>query len=176
MGSGSQAADCSITSYNLYMKENTERSPAIGVFFGTYTTPGKPTAFLYLVMFKHARKFLFGDVGNCRNTTSEGHAEIVDGISVDGVTARLSGRFDIDSKSGRFTGEQYTFNERNIEITRGRLFLVDLTANPAKWKQLDVELPANLPNEMDRETVRRVAEEDAPALRRKFQAVDDFLK
>jgi hypothetical protein len=176
-GGGSLAAGCWFTSANGYFKENADGSPSVGVFFGTVTPPGSPTEFLYLVLYKHAlHKSSVGGEDSHMNTTSDGHVEIVDGTSVDGVAAKLNARLDADPKTGKFTRQEYTFNEQKIDVSRGRLFLVDLTVSPAKWQQVNLELPRGLPGKIDRETVCRVAEEDLPALRKNHSEVDDFFK
>jgi hypothetical protein len=171
------AAGCWFTSSNGYFKENADGSPRVDVFFGTVTPPGSPTEFLYLVLYKHTlRKSSFGDVGTHLNTTSNGDVDIIDGLAVDGVAAKLSARLDADPKTGKLTRQEYTFNGQKIDVSRGRLFLVDLTVSPAKWQQVNVELPLGLPEKIDRETVRRVAEDDVPALRKKHREVDEFFK
>jgi hypothetical protein len=176
-GGGSLAAGCWFTSSNGYLKDNADGSPSVGVFFGTVTPPDRPTEILYLVLYKHApRKSSSRGVGNHLNTISSGHVEIIDGLTVDGVAAKLSAQLDADPRTGKLTRQEYKLNEQKIDMSRGRLFLVDLTVNPAKWQQVNVELPRGLPREIDRETVRRVAEDDVPALRKKHREVDDFFK
>jgi hypothetical protein len=175
-GTGSLAAGCWITSSNGYLKEHADGSPSLGVFFGTVTPPGGATAFLYLVLYRHARGCSFGEAGNRQSSTSGGFVAIVDGLAIDAAAARLGAHLNIDPEAGKLTREEYTLNEQPIDISRGRLFLADFTARPARWEQVNLELPRGLPRDIDRETVRRVAEGEVPALLQKHRAVADFFK
>jgi serine/threonine protein kinase len=177
-GGGGTAAGCYFTFSNTYEKENADGSPSVGVFFGTVTPPGRPIEMLYLVLYKHAPRkpsFVAGRRGMYW-TGSGGPVEIVDGPMIYGDAAKLSVRLDADPSTGKLTREEYTLNEQKTEMSRGRLFLVDLTVHPAKWQQVNVELPRDLPTTgITRETIRRVAEDDVPTLRKKHSAVDDFF-
>jgi hypothetical protein len=179
IGGQGTAAGCRFTWSNQYEKENADGSPSVGVYFGTGTPPRGPTELLYLVLCKHAplkSSFPAGRRG-MHWTGSGGPVEIVDGPMVYGDAAKLSVRLDADASTGKLTWEECTLNEQKIELSRGRLFLVDLTVNPAQWQQVNVELPRDLPREeINGEIVRRVAEDDVPALRKKHSAVDDFFK
>jgi hypothetical protein len=178
VGGGSSAAGCYFTFSNTYEKENADGSPCVGVYFGTATPPGKPTELLYLVLYKHAPRkssFVTGRRGLHWNSGSP--VEIVDGPMIYGDAAKLSVRLDADPTTGKLTRVEYTLNGQKTEMSRGRLFLVDLTVDPAKWQQVNVELPRDLPREqISGEIVRRVAEDDVPALRKKHSAVDEFFK
>jgi formylglycine-generating enzyme required for sulfatase activity/serine/threonine protein kinase len=179
IGGQGTAARCLFTWSNGYDKENADGSPSVGVYFGTVTPPGRPTELLYLVLYKHApRKSPFVAGARGMQGSGSGSVEIIDGPMIYGDAAKLMVRLDADPSTGKLTRvEYYTINGQKTEMSRGRLFLIDLTVDPAKWEQVNVELPRDLATTgITSETIRRVAEDEVPALREKYSAVDDFFK
>jgi len=159
----------------LFLKEG---SP--GVMFGMLARkPGGERELAYLVIFEHegtaTSKF-----ARTSNVTDKGGKErlvtMTEGLGNGSQKIDLKLEVEIDSPTKTVKREHLTFDGKEIDLDKGRLFLVDLRPETPKWEQVQAKLPANLPNPKETAGVRELVKRVLDELPKESEAVRDFLK
>jgi hypothetical protein len=128
------------------------RSPVLEVRSGgAILREGKPGAVFTLVQPEKAkRRFAFcllikhrlGEEGanecNDEATVEKGVATIKQTVQIAGRSVQLDYKIELDPKSDR---ETLTINKKSVDLSRGRVFLVDLTGKEPRWEQRKITLP-----------------------------------
>jgi hypothetical protein len=155
----------------------TKGSP--GVMFGMTKKTGGGREFSYLVIFQH-QSTATSKFDHTSNLTDKGGKErlvtMTDALGIGGQRIDLKLEIDIDSPTKTMKREHLTLDGKEVDLGKGRLFLVDLTPEAPKWEQVQAKLPANLPDPKEttgeRDLVKRVFDE----LPKESEAVRNFLK
>jgi hypothetical protein len=158
----------------LYLKEN---SP--GVLFGMVKEPGKDRELKYLLVFKH-RVTSKSKLNFAANASLGGRAKktllIDDGLDIDGNGVKLKLTLEFDETKKVTDSEELLLNGEKIDLTKGRVFLGDLSGAPGKWEQVQVKLPANLPDPTETQAVRELANRILVELPGASEQIRNFLK
>jgi hypothetical protein len=121
------------------------REGEVGGAFGTVQVGAGKRHFAYFAVVKHG---LNGDVGTstseqARVDRTSGESTQVVGVGDRKLTivyrVKLNARKDVQK-------ETLTVNGKEVDAAKGRVLVVDLTAQPPTWGQLKVELPAQVPD------------------------------
>jgi hypothetical protein len=150
-----------------------------GVMFGMAKTPAGEREFVYLVVFKHQATATskFARTSNLTNKAGkERLVTMTDGLGIGSQRIDLKLEIEIDSPTKTVKREHLTFDGKEIDLRKGRLFLVDLTPETAKWEQVQAKLPANLPDPIETKGVRELVKRVLDELPKESEAVRTFLK
>jgi hypothetical protein len=148
--SGSRTDSLELHSGGLVVREG-----SAGAAFGTMRAGKGKRQLSYFVVFKHR----LGGEGKS-DFTEEATAEDAGGdskhsLTIDGKTLQMAYTVKLDVDSKKVSRETLTVNRKSVDLARGRVFLVDLTASPPKWEQRKLNLPA----EVGEATSKKAAEE-----------------
>jgi hypothetical protein len=159
----------------LFLKEG---SP--GVMFGMMARkPGGERELAYLVIFEHQGTATSKCARTSNVTDKGGKVRLVtmtEGLGNDSQRIDLKLEIEIDSPTKTVKREHLTFDGKEIDLDKGRLFLVDLRPETPKWEQVQAKLPANLPNPKETAGVRELARRVLDELPKESEAVRTFLK
>lgn len=145
-----------------------------GVLFGMNKTPSSDRAFSYVVLFRHG------------NLESRGHSarvnyngktvSIRDGLEVNRSKFELALEMTSDENAGTLKVDTFSIDGKEIDLTKGKVFLVDLTSAPLSVKQIDVPLPKDLPTTGNTEVVADLARTIAKQVLQADSSARDFLQ
>jgi hypothetical protein len=115
------------------------REGEAGAAFGTVRVGKGKRQFTYFLVVKH-------DLGKAEKTdfTEEANADDTDGdskqiLSLDGRSVEVV--YKVRVESGKKVRETLTVNRKPIDLSKGRVLLVDLTAATPRWEQRKSDLP-----------------------------------
>src|SRR5262249_29182189 len=136
---GSRADGLEIHAGGLVAREG-EAGAAVGTVEG-----GKRKKQLrYFIVFKH-RLAADGAVEfSGEADAAENLAESKEEVSVDGKTLKIEYRLTLEAKGSPISKETLVLNGKSVDLARGRVLLVDLTAAAIRWEQRKVDLPAEI--------------------------------
>jgi hypothetical protein len=148
--------------------------PKPGLYFGTVRTPGSAEQITYLIVFRYGP-------GGWDNVSQRIHShaqasgktgKTADAIALGGQ--RIEAEYQIELNEGR-TGvatESLSIGGERMDLSAGRVFLIDLTAETPVFRQKIVELPA-ITTRLDKSAdLLRFAE----AIRTSLDAGDEEIK
>jgi hypothetical protein len=159
----------------LFVKEG---SP--GVMFGMMARkPGGERELAYLVIFEH-QETATSKFARTSNVTDKGQkvrlVTMTEGFGSGSQRIDLKLEVEIDSPTKTVKREHMTFDGKEIDLGKGRLFLVDLTPESPKWEQVKAKLPANPPDPTETAGVRELVKRIFDELPKESEAVRAFLK
>lgn len=150
--------DWRFSSGSLYLQKNEP-----GVLFGMHEDPKGNRELSYVVLFRH----------NASDSTSVGRPEKSglsfdghvatsrSGIALDGNEVRLDLEVQLDDHRLGIESTKASINGNQIDYSKGRLILVDLTLDGGKFQQVDAKFPTDLPSlrdiSQDTEVVTKLA-------------------
>jgi hypothetical protein len=152
------------------------RRNAPGVSVGLMQTPRKERRFAYVLIVKgdEKRKELAQQESNCE---------------VNGSTAVSKGMIEIANKKATFEYtvkidpagklppvETFTLNGKAIDVAKGRVLLVDLSAERVSWQQQAIQLPSPALWHSETKFVEAQAKQLVEQFRRDSKEVREFLK
>ena len=150
-------------------------APKPGIYFGTVRKPGGPEQFTYLILFRYGRPKSQGSSRGIESrctSDSRGTAETKDAIELDGKRIEAAYRIELNETLTAVANESLAIGEKSVDMTAGRVFLIDLTAETPTYQQKNVELPA-IPSQLEStEDVERLAE----AIRKSLESQDPEIK
>jgi hypothetical protein len=170
-GASSEADGLWVSNPSLCLRRDTP-----GVAFGMVQVPGKDRFYAYVLVIKgdEQRKVL-------------AHYDSKGGVS--GSAAISQGFVEIANKKVAFqytvkvdpTGKQppqgvLSINSKALEIGKGRVVLIDLSAENVNWKQLPIDLPKSPTSPTETAQVESQSKKVLEDLRRGNKNVRDFLK
>jgi hypothetical protein len=91
-------------------------------------------------------------------------------VTIDGKTLQVDYKVTLDRATKKLVRETLTINEKSVEIGKGRVFLVDLTASPPTWKQLAATLPAEVPEATSKKSAEALAKKVLSSLAKQEKA------
>ena len=148
------------------------REREAGVAFGSVRLARGKRAPAYVLILDHRLggegKSEFADSASA----DENKAEAKQTITIDGHTLELEYRLALEPRTRKLVKESLTLNDKAIDLTRGRVFLVDLRSSPPRWEQVKVELPA----EVDAATAKKSASTLAATLLAHLRGKDRRVK
>ena len=146
------------------------REGAVGVAFGSLRLARGKRAPAYVLLLDHRLggegKSEFDDTASADETQAEARQT----ITIDDHTIKLVYRVELDARKA--AKETLTLNGKAIDLTRGRVLLVDLRASPPRWEQRKVDLPA----EVDAATAKKAASALAAKLLAHLRGKDRRVK
>jgi hypothetical protein len=101
---------------------------------------------------------------------------LTDRLSLSGNKLDLALDLETDAEGKAIVSEKLTLNRQPVDPAKGRVFLVDLTAKPATWKQIDAKLPDDPPETVGAPAVRELVERTLDDLGKQSEAVREFLR
>jgi hypothetical protein len=121
------------------------REGEVGGAFGTVQVGTGKRRFSYFAVIKHG---LNADTGT---STSEharvgvGSGESTQVVGVGDQKLTITYKVKLDARNA-VTKETLTVNGKEVDAAKGRVLVVDLTAQPPTWGQMKVALPAEVPD------------------------------
>lgn len=120
-----------------------------GFTFGLIQKPKEEWKLYYLVLIKHnatakstyERDSLGNDLG--ATYTRNRMKSFTETLSLDGNKLAFAYKAEIDKGKPAILGEELTFLDKKIDLTNGRVFLVDMTRAPVSFKQVNAKLPSS---------------------------------
>jgi hypothetical protein len=151
------------------------RGKAPGVAFGTVKAGGNKRQLSYLVIFRHN----VGGAGKSEFTeeamAEESRGESAQAVTIDGQALKVEYAVTLDARK-RIDKETLTVNKKPVDTAKGRVFLVDLTANPPKWEQVQAKLPAEVADASGKKAAEALAREVVAALVKEDKKVKAFVE
>jgi hypothetical protein len=148
--------------------------PKPGLYFGTVRTPGSPEQVTYLIVFRygpggwdnvsqriHSHSQASGNTGKTANA-----------IALGGQRIEAEYRIELNETHTAVATETLTVGGERMDLSAGRVFLIDLTAETPVYRQKKVELPPITTN-LDRAADLRAF---AEAIRASLDAGDEEVK
>lgn len=122
-----------------------------GFLFGGVQDDAGKWKLNYLVLLKHgATKTSSFEHGNPEPTVSsdfsdgmERRLNFKERLRIDGATLDFSYRARIDLETKVLNNEQFTVQGKPMQVKSGRVIVVDMTVDPIRCRQVNVNLPAN---------------------------------
>jgi hypothetical protein len=136
---GSRATNFEIHTGGLVVREG-----EAGAAFGTIQIGKAREQLSYFVLLKHSLS-----ASNALEWSEETTAEDTIGsskqtLALEGKSLQMDYEVRLAAKSARISRESMTINQKSVDLARGRLILVDMTANPPRWEQRKVDLPTEV--------------------------------
>lgn len=151
-----------------------EGTPGVG--YGTVAKLGGQRELTYVIVFKHdfkgASQSRCGSESSCDGT--KGKAKQV--IDVDDRKFTLGYQIELDTKNKTVKSESLTINDKDVDVAKGRVFLVDMTVQPPKWEQKKLDLPAELDDDTKTEGAKKIAAKALESLGKQDKKVRAFIK
>ena len=148
-----------------------------GILYGTITPPNGQPQLIYVGLFKYPGKYnRFGGASNGGTTSAgDGNVTIVDGLSVNDQEITIRVEMFADAAAGKVTREELHVASEKLDPSKGRLLLMDFTADKARWKQVDVDLSKALTG-IDLKDAEAMGKKGVAQIRQATPAVDEFFK
>jgi hypothetical protein len=151
-----------------------EGTPGVG--YGTVAKFGGQRELTYVIVFKHDFKAVSQSQcgGESSSDGSKGKAKQV--IDLDDRKFTIVYQIEIDTKNKTVQSESLTINDKNVDVAKGRVFLVDLTVQPPKWEQKKLDLPAELDDDASTTGAKKIAAKALDKLGKQDKKVRAFIK
>lgn len=131
------------------------RQGEAGATFGTLQAGKAKRQVNYFLLFKHRLSpTMPAEVSE--ETTADGDTgSSKQSVAIDDKSLQLEYQVQLDATTKKVTRETLTLNKKPVDLSRGRVLLVDLTVNPPRWEQRKIDLLA----EVGETTSKKDAEE-----------------
>ncbi len=128
----------------LYAGGVVARQGAAGSAFGTVRAGKGKRQFSYFVVFKH-RLSAERDIKSEEEVMlDDAEGESKQTVRCDGKTLQMDCKIKLDPGTKKVSRETLTINGKSVDVAKGRVFLVDLTATPPTWEQRGLTLPVEV--------------------------------
>lgn len=117
-------------------------STGSGILWGHATVPNGAPQLVYVAVFKYPASYSsMGTVADS-GTRSLGDGEITinDGIMLNGQELRIQAELFADAAAGRITREELRVGTESLDVSNGRLIMIDMTQRQPRWQQINVDL------------------------------------
>lgn len=129
-----------ITGGFFYLKQDKP-----GVMYSLAESPEGKRVLNYVVLIRHnVEDGVQARASGGKLTNYLTHASVGDNITIDGKSIDL--QFDMWMDNRHITSETFTLNGQAVDLSKGKLFLVDWTDKGEEWTQLDATFPMVLPS------------------------------
>ena len=160
-----------VSSGHMFLKKN---EPT--VIFGMYETPNGERGISFLWIFRHADVKEFGDDSDHASLSFDGEvASTTGGITVNGNGVDFEIEFQTDDETGTLQATKFTIDGKDIDASKGLLFLMDLTSDSGTYEQVNAKFPSGLPNPESPENVEKIARQITKQLKNENDRVREFL-
>lgn len=137
-----------------------------GLLLGMHEGPSGSREVRYAVLFHHnaTPESAISAAVNSGTSYGGGIASVVDGITIDGKAVDLTMSVRLDKRLNKVTETKMTFNGTEIDYSKGRVFVVDLTGEEVTWSQAAVDFPDSVPSPRGLTEVKTLVPEFAKTL------------
>jgi len=168
--SGARSDQLEIQSGGLVLREG-----SAGAAFATVRVAKGKRILSYFLVVKHN----LGKTENPPDFSEEATAEEGDGRSKQTLT--LDGRaveigYQVRVEKGKITKQALTINRKAVPPSKGRVFLVDLTASPPRWEQRKLDLPAEVAETTSKKAADELVKKVLAKLARQDRKVKTFIE
>src|SRR5262249_21536087 len=105
----------------------------------------------------------------------DGNLTVVDGLRVNDQELVIRVKLFADVGSGKVTREELRVAGQRLDLSRGRLVLLDFTRDRARWQQVDVDLSKALTG-VDLRDVETMGTKGVAQIRQATPVVDEFFQ
>ena len=149
-----------------------------GVVFGMQKTPSGKSEISYVVIF--SRTISEDGVrmrgNNDANIKFDGEvATVTQGITLDANSIEFKFEFQVDREAVTFQLAKITNDNKEIDPSKGAVFLVDLRTSPVTYEQVNAKLAA-VPYPDDQEEIKDLARQITTQLKSENDRVREFLE
>lgn len=158
----------SVTTGNFILKEGQP-----GIAFAFATKPGQTKEFTYLMVFNC--DFPNGGVttgGNSSGST----ADTFHTIKAFGNECKVEYHVGLSSDSKTVDLETTLIADARYDPSKGKLFLIDMKTMPPTVTQLKLQLPSQIPNLEQTDSVEKFGQNTLNELRKTDKTVDEFCR
>jgi hypothetical protein len=150
------------------------REGEVGGAFGTVRVgPGK-RRFSYFAVIKHGLSAETGTSTSEHARVGIGAGESTQVVAVGDHKLTIVYRVKLDGRKA-VGKETVTVNGKEADLAKGRVLVVDLTAQPPKWGQLKVALPAQVPDASKPEAAAALVKRTLADLAKRNRPIRDFI-
>jgi hypothetical protein len=137
VGGGSCEADgLWVTSPSLYLRRGCP-----GVAVGMVRLPGEARRYAYVLLIKgDPRRKVFADYGSRSELTGSG-AGSRGFVEIAGKKVAFAYKVEVDPAGKQAARETLWINGRALDVGKGRVVLVDLSADGVRWQQVGAGVP-----------------------------------
>jgi hypothetical protein len=166
---GSRSDELELHAGGLVLREG-----AAGSAFGTVRIAAGKRHLSYFIVFKHnfgkEEKSDFAE--EC--SVEKGDGESKQTLGMDGRSLEVV--YKVRAEEGKKAVQSITLNKKSADLTRGRVFLVDLTVSPPRWEQKKLELPAEVPAATSKKAADELARKVLASLAKQDRKVKEFIE
>ena len=125
--------------------------------FGMYETPNGERGISYCWIFRHANVTDTVERGEYAALSFDGEvASITGGISINGNGVDLDIEFQTDDETGTLQATKLIIDGKDIDASKGLLFLMDLTSDSGTYEQVNAKFPSGLSDPEKPENVEKI--------------------
>lgn len=130
----------------------------------------------YFVIFKH-RLSAAAPLESMEEASAEGDAgSSKQLLSCDGKSLQIDYQVQLEPATKKVGRESLALNKKSVDLARGRVLLVDLTASPPRWEQRKVELPADPGEATSGKSAEELVRKVLAGAAKKDRKVKEFLE
>lgn len=147
-----------------------------GIAFGLIQIARLRPQLTYFLIFKH-RIGTEITVESSEDAIAEGNsAWSRHSISTDGKGMLIEYHAQADPRTRKLTQQTLTLFKKPLDLTRGRVVLVDLTSTPPRWEQRKVDLPTELGEALTRPAADALARKVLATLVKEDRRIREFVE
>ena len=136
-GASSSSDNLAVSGGNLYVSAGKP-----GMLFGTVGRSRQNEEFSYLIVFKHANPTLADSRAVDFQCSSDGRqAKTIDKISIKGTAIEADYQIRLNESMNEIESESLAIGGELKDLSRGKIFLIDLTDSAPEFEQIDGVLP-----------------------------------
>lgn len=167
--SGSRSDSLELHAGGLVVRED-----EIGTAFGTYRVGKGKSQLTYLVLFKHRLGSETPLEWSEETSAESDSASSKQVLAIDGKSLVIEYQLRLEpKKSPRRT---LTLNKKPVELSKGRVLLVDLTVNPPRWEQRRADLPGDVGETMSKKAAEELVRKVLASVTAKDSKVKEFAE
>lgn len=152
------------------------RQGEAGAAFGTMRLGTLQRQVAYFVVLKHrlgpGSPLELSEEASCDGTTGSGKQA----IAIAGNSLLIDYLVRLEEKGKGPGQETLAVNGKNVDLARGRVLLVDLTANPPRWEQRKVDLPSEVNEVASKKGAEELARKVLGELVKKDRKTREFVE
>jgi hypothetical protein len=168
--SGSRSAALEVQAGGLVLREG-----AVGSAFGTFRAGTGKRQLSYFLLIRHhlggSGKSDFSE----ETTVEDAEGESKQSLTIDGKSLLVEHKVKLDPVTRQPAREALTVNRKAVDVSRGRVLLVDLTVSPPKWEQRKLALPAEVPGASSKKAAEELARKVLASLVKQDSKVKAFV-
>ena len=159
----------SLSHGNLILQQNQP-----GIAFSFVKTPGRQKEFTYFTVFNHEFPNLNKLSSRSRADSSDGNCAL--SFSAFGNECLIEYSVTLNPDDRNIKQETTSIAGRDYDQKKGRVFLIDMKTTPVTIEQLDVELPTEIPDLKDTNTMDEFGQQTLQTLRKADVRLEEFFQ